>query len=278
MCGKNLSSDTVSTIGQQRQFNYALQISSRPEFVATLTKDQPQAPGYFAHDVAFNRREHEIMDRVLEQSLEPLSLEQVLESQQAGTQVVDVRDPGDFARGHLAGSLSIGLSGKYATWAGTVLAVEDPVVIVASPGREREAAMRLGRIGFDQVIGFLDDGPAAFAKRGDLVATTRRVTATELAQQLADGAAAPLVLDVRGCGEWQDRHIEGSMNVPLPELAKRLAEVPKERAIVIHCLSGYRSMVAASLLERAGYGPMTDLEGGIQAWEQARLQVVGAPA
>src|SRR5271165_43531 len=201
LCGKNLSSDTVSTLGDQRRFNYALQSMTKEEFIRLVTADQPEAPAYFTYDAILNTRERPTLDEALEQSLHPLELEEVLEMDDGGAQVLDVRDGAEYAKGHLIGSLNIGLSGQYATWAGTVLDAARPIVIIAEPGREEEAAMRLGRIGFDRVQGYLNGGMGALANRPDLVRTTERVSAPMLEEELVS-ERPPLVVDIRSPREW----------------------------------------------------------------------------
>ena len=215
LCGKNLSSDTVSTLGEQRRFNYALQPMTKEEFTRLVTADQPDAPAYFTYDAVLNTRERPTLDEALEHGLHPLALEEVLEMGNEGAQVLDVRDAAEYANGHLAGSLNIGLGGQYATWAGTVLDAARPIVIIAEPGREQEAAMRLGRIGFDRVNGYLKDGMGALAGRPDLVRTTERVSAPMLEEEL-DSANPPLVVDIRSTREWGQKHIGDSSTCRLP--------------------------------------------------------------
>lgn len=270
MCGKNLSTDTVSTIGAQRKYNYALQPMERGEFIRLVTADQPEAPGYFSFDAMLNRKERQTLEQSLERVLRPLPLDDVLRLANAGAQLLDVREPVEFAGGHLAGSVNIGLGGKYATWAGTLLDREAPIVVIADPGQEGEAATRLGRIGFDHVAGFLAGGMLALRSRPELVHRLDRITARTLAEQL-DGSDSPLVVDVRGQGEWSNGHIEGSLNLPLNRLAETTASIPRGRPLVIHCETGYRSSIAASMLLRAGLGPLSDLVGGIAAWKAERL-------
>ena len=268
LCGKQLSSDTVSTLGVQRQFNYALQPMSKEEFVAIVTADQPDAPPYFTYDAILNTRERATLDENLAESLRPLTLDAVIEIDDA--QVLDVRDAGEFAAGHLRGSINVGLGGQYATWAGTVLDRTRPIVIVAEPGREQEAAMRLGRIGFDHVSGFLEGGMAAAASRPELVVRTERVSPQTLAATLD----SLVVVDVRSPQEWAEKHIAGSINVPLNRLQEHLLEMPRDRRVAVHCAGGYRSSIAASLMERAGFGGLVEMAGGLAAWETARLGVV----
>jgi glyoxylase-like metal-dependent hydrolase (beta-lactamase superfamily II) len=275
MCGKNLSRETVSTLGTQRRYNYALQPMSREAFVRLVTADQPDAPEYFAYDAMLNRRERPTLERSLRESLRPLALENLLLRRDAGAQVLDVRDPADFAGAHLAGSVNIGLGGSFATWCGTLLDRERPILMVAEPGREEEAALRLGRIGFDHVAGFLAGGMSALEARPDLVSRLERVTAATLAEQLA-APDAPRVLDVRTPREHAARRIEGSLNIPLNHLMERMDEVPRGVRLAVQCQSGYRSSIAASLLLHSGIIDVEDLVGGVSAWETAAsLPVVG---
>jgi glyoxylase-like metal-dependent hydrolase (beta-lactamase superfamily II)/rhodanese-related sulfurtransferase len=266
LCGKQLSSETVSTIGEQRRSNYALQPMERDEFVRVVTADQPDTPAYFGYDAVLNTQEHPTLEQALGEELTPLSLDAALElSAERGAQLLDTRDPADFAGAHLAGSVNIGLGGSFATWAGTLLERERPIVVIAHPQREREAALRLGRIGFDVVAGFLDGGMEALAGRPELVEELERVTADELAERLA-GPRPPVVLDVRTEREHGAEHVDGSINVPLARLRGRIGEVPVERGVVTHCAGGYRSSIAASLLLRDGRRDVADLAGGIGAW------------
>jgi rhodanese-related sulfurtransferase/glyoxylase-like metal-dependent hydrolase (beta-lactamase superfamily II) len=265
LCGKKISKDTVSTIGEQRRTNYALQPMSEAEFIALVTADQPDAPSYFTYDAVLNSQERPTLNRVLEHELKPLSLDRVQELQKSGAQILDVRDPAEFAGGHLRGTINIGLHGQYATWAGTLLDRERPIVIIAPPGRESEAAIRLARIGFHNVSGYLEGGMAALQNRDDLLAYTTQTSAKALAAVMG-APDAPYILDVRTPGEWQQRHIDGSVNIPLNKLSDRLNELPRNRPIVVHCAGGYRSSVAAGLLQAAGFTRIAELTGGMAAW------------
>ncbi|MGP0074462.1 MAG: MBL fold metallo-hydrolase [Bryobacteraceae bacterium] len=275
LCGKQLSSDTVSSLGDQRRLNYALQPMSKEEFIRLVTADQPDAPPYFTYDAILNTRERATLDNNLEQVLHPIHLDDVLRMGDAGAQILDVRDPAEYAKGHLAGSINIGLGGQYATWAGTVLDRSKPIVIIAEPGREQEAALRLGRIGFDHVKGYMQGGMEALAERPDLVWPTERASAPMVAEELAS-ADAPVLLDIRNPREWTTKHIEGSVNIPLNHLQERIAEIPRDRRIAIHCAGGYRSSIAASILHQYGITHLIEMAGGLAAWEAAKLPVVSA--
>ncbi len=273
LCGKQLSSDTVSSLGDQRRMNYALQAMSKNEFIRLVTADQPDAPQYFTYDAILNTRERVTLDSNLERVLQPVSLDQVLQLGDAGAQLLDVRDAAEFAQGHLAGSINIGLGGQYATWAGTLLDRVRPIVIIAEPGREQEAALRLGRIGFDHLRGYLDGGMAALADRPDLVWPTERVSAATIAEEL-EGGEPPLVLDIRNPREWKAKHIPESLNIPLNHMQERIAEVPRGRRIAVHCAGGYRSSIAAGILHQHGITNLIEMAGGLAAWDAAKLPVV----
>jgi glyoxylase-like metal-dependent hydrolase (beta-lactamase superfamily II)/rhodanese-related sulfurtransferase len=282
MCGKSLSKETVSTIGEQKKFNYALKPMSREAFKAIVTADQPEAPDYFVHDAILNRKERASLGAAMEKTLKPLSLAEVLALEKAGAQLLDVRDGIDFEGGHLKGTLNIALSGKYATWAGSMLSHDKPIVVIAEEGGPSggddpagEAVMRLGRIGFDNVAGYLAGGMNALATRDDLVERTERITAPALAEWLAgkrpDAGAAPIVVDVRSEAEHAGGHIAGSLNIPLTHLDERVGEIPAGQPVAVHCEGGYRSAIAASLLQKLGRGDVHDIVGGYKAWLAAKL-------
>ncbi len=264
LCGKNMSEDTVSTIGVQRQYNYALQPMSRDEFIRIVTADQPDTPDYFTYDAILNTREHPTLATSLKHSLKGLSVSEVGERQNQGAILLDTREPSEFAGAHWRGSLNVGLQGKYATWAGTLLDAEDPIVLIAEPGREEESAMRLGRIGFDGVAGYLANGMMALESAPELIGRVGRITAAALSERLQSKALQ--VIDVRAPAEWQESHIPGSVNLPLSQLISRLGEIPKGE-VVVHCASGYRSSVATSVIMRdQPETTVLDFVGGLDAW------------
>ena len=267
LCGKNLSTDTVSTIGVQRAYNYALQPMSRERFIEIVTADQPDTPAYFTYDAVLNAQEHPTLSEALERELRPLSLPEALERLDEDAQLLDTREPIEFEGAHVRGAVNVGLGGSYATWCGTVLDRHRPVVLLAEPGRELEAATRLGRIGFDTVAGYLENGMAPLEARPDLVERVERLTAGSLAERLT-GEDPPVLLDVRTPGEFAAGAIDGALNVPLSRLLDRLAELPRDRTLVVYCASGYRAAIAASLLRREGLD-VADLVGGYAAWEAA---------
>ncbi|HTX08287.1 MAG TPA: MBL fold metallo-hydrolase [Solirubrobacteraceae bacterium] len=265
LCGKSLSSETVSTIGAQRADNYALAPMRRERFIEIVTTDLPDAPAYFTYDAALNTREHPTLEQTLARELRPLALTKVLKLAEDGAQLLDTREPAKFEGAHLKGSINVGLNGSYATWCGTLLDPERPIVVIAEPGREGEAATRLGRIAFDGIAGYLAGGMQTLADRPGLVARIERITAGTLAERLA-GPDPPLLIDVRAPGEWQAERIEAAVNLPLSRWPERMITLPQDESIVVHCGTGYRSAIAASLLQRDGYTLVSDLIGGIEAW------------
>jgi rhodanese-related sulfurtransferase len=272
LCGKALCQETVSTIGEQRRVNYALQPMSKATFIDLVTADQPEAPAYFTYDAVLNSRERKTLTEALSQELRPLSLAELIDFQAQGAHVLDTRDPGEFAAAHLAGSINIGLGGQFATWAGTVLDRERPIVLVTNPGAETQSALRLGRIGFDSVIGYLADGLAAATGRPDLIESTERLSPEVAAERLAS-PAPPLALDVRSPSEHAELHVDGATHVPLSRLASQAPPFAPDRPVVVFCAGGYRSSIAASLLRQRGVAQVSEIAGGIAAWEADGLPV-----
>ena len=270
-CGKSLSAETVSTIGAQRATNYALRPMSRHEFVDLVVADQPEAPAYFGYDADLNRRAHPTLDEALARELVPLTLGDVLRAQRSGAQILDTRAPADFAAGHLAGSTHIGLGGRFASWAGTLMAPTHPIVLVCAPGTEREAATRLGRVGFDRVAGYLAGGIDSARGLVPLVRHPARITSGMLRKRLERGPAT--LIDVRAESEWMQESIEGSVNIPLQHLRERAVEIPAG-PVVVYCRTGERSSTAASLLEQTGRMNVVDLVGGITDWKASSQKAV----
>src|SRR6185312_10782561 len=261
-CGKSLSNERVSTIGEQKRYNYALKARSREEFVRLVTADQAEAPAYFAYDADMNRRERATLDAAKVRSLPAAEAEAAAK---AGAQLLDVRDPAEFAGAHWRGALNVGLDGKFANWAGSMLDRERPIILIADVGREREAVTRLARVGFDRVAGALAGGMEALARRPDLLEETPRLTARALAERLAS-QEPPLVVDVRTDMERSEGFIAGSVHLPLAKWSEGVPKVPEGRAVAVYCAGGYRSSIAASRLRAAGRKDVADLVGGYSAW------------
>ena len=276
LCGRAISKETVSTLGEQRRSNYALQPMSKEAFIRVVTADQPEAPAYFTYDAVLNSEERPTLDDTLAR-VGALTLDDLLGLKAACAQILDTRDAAEFAAAHLAGSINVGLGGQYATWAGTVLDRDHPIVIIAAPGRESESTTRLGRIGFDHVAGYLQDGLHSLESRPELVGSTERFSAPFAAELLAS-SQPPLAIDVRGPRERDEKYIAGSLSVPLNHLVENLEKIPRDRALLVYCAGGYRSSIAASLLQRSGFDSVSEIAGGIVGWEAAKLPVQSAQA
>jgi glyoxylase-like metal-dependent hydrolase (beta-lactamase superfamily II)/rhodanese-related sulfurtransferase len=261
-CGKHLSAETVSTIGAQRRSNYALAPMSENEFVAAVTDGQTAAPMYFSFAANRNRQAHETLDH--DAPIRMLPVDDVLAQQAAGAVVVDGRDPAAFAAGHLAGSINVGLDGRFAEYVGEVVAPGTPIIVVTDPGNEREAVVRLARIGFDTVVGALDRALEVFTARPELIEQSSRLTADQLAARQADTPGLQ-VLDVRNLGEVGDGMLEGATHIPLPALVSRLGELDPTAPTVVYCAGGYRSSIAASTLRTRGFRDVSDIIGGYGA-------------
>jgi hydroxyacylglutathione hydrolase len=260
-CGKNLSTETVSTIGEQRQLNYALQPMSVDAFVDAVTEGQARAPGYFGYNAGLNKADRSLLDTSAPAELD---LDEVIEQQRAGAIVIDTRDSVPFAAGHLVGSINVGLEGRFAEYVGTVVTPGTPIVLITDPGTEAEAKLRLARIGFDTVSGALATGAAALAQRPEVTARGSRLTVRQLDEARADEDVQ--LVDIRNPGEIALGSIPGSAHIPLADLRARLDELDLDRPIVVYCAGGYRSSIAASLLRSERANDVSDVVGGYTAW------------
>lgn len=262
-CGKNLSTNTVSTIGEQRATNYALAPMSEAQFVDAVTEGQAAAPLYFLFAATTNRKARDTFHE--DRPLEAMSLADVLKAQASSTIVIDTRDDGDFALGHLQGSINVGLGGRFAEYTGEVVAPGTPIIVVADPGKEREATIRLARIGFDSVVGYLDDPVRVFVENPQVVNMASRLTAPEFDARRAELGDVQLV-DVRNPGEVALGTIAGARHIELASLTRRLGELNPATPTVVFCAGGYRSSIAASTLRAHGFRDVSDILGGYNAW------------
>jgi rhodanese-related sulfurtransferase/glyoxylase-like metal-dependent hydrolase (beta-lactamase superfamily II) len=273
-CGKQLSTETSSTIGEQRQYNYALAPMTEDEFVAVVTEGQPVRPHYFEFDASRNRQLRPLLDE--HATISMLSLDEVLARRDAGAVLLDTREPADFAAGHLVGAVDIGLQGRFAEWAGDVLDPERDIVLVGDPATALESRVRLARIGFDRVVGQLDDPNDVLVNHPELVERSSRLTIEQLAE--ISGLEPDLQLvDIRNPGETGGGVLPGAVAMPLPTLVDTLGDLDPARPTVAYCASGYRSATAASVLRAAGVADVSELVGGYGAWSAAGLPVA-APA
>ena len=263
-CGKSLSTETWSTLGEQRLTNYALRAPDLDTFVELVTEGQPTAPAYFLHDAVLNRQNRELLDETTPPSA--LTWDEVSAAVDGGAVLVDGRNHEDFARGHLLGSVNVGLEGRYAEFAGSVIKADVDLILVVEPGAEIEARNRLARIGFDRVLGYLSDPVAVMTDHPELTAVASRLTAAGLAERI-DTVSGIQLVDVRGAGEVENGSIADAVNIPVAQLPDRTAELDPSRPVVAYCAGGYRSSVAASVLRAAGFVDVSDLIGGYQAWE-----------
>jgi glyoxylase-like metal-dependent hydrolase (beta-lactamase superfamily II)/rhodanese-related sulfurtransferase len=270
-CGRNISTETSSTIGEQRRTNHALTAGDEAQFVAAVTNGLPPTPAYFSFDAQRNRERRGLLNEVTPPPA--ISFEELTALRSEGAVVLDTREPQEFAVGHLRGSVNVGLGGRFAEFSGDILSPYQGIVLVCWAGKELEARIRLGRIGFDNVIGYLDDPIRAFFEHPDAVQASSRLTAARLAARGADVSDLVLV-DVRNPGELTDGAIPGAVHVPLTQLVRRADELDATRPTVVYCASGYRSMIAASWLSANGFADVSDLLGGYTGW--AATQVLDA--
>jgi glyoxylase-like metal-dependent hydrolase (beta-lactamase superfamily II)/rhodanese-related sulfurtransferase len=264
-CGKNLSTDLWSTLGEQRITNYALRAADKATFMELVTAGQPPAPGYFGYDAILNRKDRELLDETRMPA--PMTYADLREAMAGGAMLVDGRTPEEFAQGHLHGAVNIGLEGRYAEFAGSVVKPDVEIVLMTEPGLEREGKNRLARIGFDRVIGYVAAPYEVMFTHRDDVDTASRLTANALGERMADVPELQLV-DVRNPGEVEAGTVPGAVNIPVGQLPDRVGELDPRKPTVVYCAGGYRSSVAASLLRQQGFADVSDVLGGYRAWEE----------
>src|SRR5271170_287436 len=265
LCGRQMSSESSSTIGKQRQSNYALLARSEEEFIHLLTDSLPPRPEYFGRDVELNRQgASSINDRP---APKPLLAPEVLRLQSEGAIVLDTRPAMEFAVAHIPGSVHIALSGQYASWAARILGLDHRIILVGEDADQlRESQLRLARVGIENAVAYLEDGVSGWVKGGYELEYMPQVSAIELAELLEKEMDPVAVLDVREATEVQGGAIENSIRIPLGQLSARTAELDREKLLVVHCKGGYRSSIATSILRRAGFHEVVNLTGGFDAW------------
>ncbi len=261
-CGKNMIKETVDTLGRQKQTNYALNQPDKASFVAAVTEGLLPPPGYFGMNVAMNKKGYESYDKVLDQgmtALSPEAFEAVAEA--TGALLLDTRDNKKFATGFIPQSINIGLEGDFAPWVGAMIAdVAQPILFVADEGKEEEVITRLSRVGFDHVLGYLEGGIGAWKDSGRDLDSVKRIKAEQFARDFKPGKS--LVLDVRKESEYAAEHIDEAMSRPLAFLNDWIRDLNPDEHFFMHCAGGYRSMIAASILQARGYRNFTEVEGG----------------
>ncbi len=264
-CGKKMSKETTDTLGNQKRTNYALRADmTREEFVKELLTGLTNPPGYFPKNVLMNIQGYESLDTVMERGNKALSVEEFeLVANETHALVLDTRDPEIFAKGFIPNSINIGIDSNFAMWVGEMIAdIKQEILIVAEPGREEEAIIRLSRVGYDHSIGFLNGGFTAWKDASKEVDSVNRISADTFASQYD---SKPLVFDVRKKSEFDSEHVVDAINIPLNEINNHLAEFPKDKPFILHCAGGYRSMIAASILKSRGWENFVDVEGGMSA-------------
>lgn len=270
-CGKQLSSETSSTIGEQRETNYALKKPDLEQFVAAVTEGQSVQPPYFEYASNRNTEAHPLLN---DDSPQLLDVEDVLNRSTEGAILLDTRDPSDYASGHLRDAVNVSLNGRFAEWAGNVLSPDRDIVLVGDPVLARESKIRLSRVGFDRVVGQLRDLAEVVTHWQDRVEAASRLSVHQLAG-LRDVEPHLQIVDVRGPGEVEEGAIPGAHKIPLPALTDSLSKLDKAAPVVIYCASGTRSMIAASVLRASGFNDVSDLLGGYGAWRDADLPIAG---
>ena len=267
-CGKNLGPETHSTIGVEKKTNYALKAADKNAFIKAVTEGLQAPPSYFPINAEINKQGYDSIHTVMENGLKPLSVNDVKGALEQGTVLVDTRPAAQFAEGFVPGSIFIGLEGRFAEWAGSLLPFEQPIVLITEKGAEEETIVRLARVGFSKMAGYLEGGFEAWKKSGEEMDLVIEVEADELAMDLPFDENL-LVLDVRRPAEYADGHVKDARNIPLNELTDpaTMADIEEEQNVYVHCAGGYRSMIAVSLLKRQGIHNLRNVAGG---W--ARIQ------
>ncbi|MEY2639179.1 MAG: hypothetical protein RIR90_661, partial [Bacteroidota bacterium] len=270
-CGKNLGPETYSTIGAQKQSNYALQPQSKEDFIKAVTEGLAAPPQYFPINAAINKQGYESLNSVLEKGLQALDIPAFkLALKQANTFILDTRHATLFTQGFIPGSISIGLEGRFAEWAGSLLPFDQHIVLVTEPGKEKESIIRLTRVGFDKIIGYLDGGYDAWVNAGERIDMIVDVEADELAMDLPFDENL-VVVDVRKETEFGNGHVKDAVNIPLNEMMDpgSMANLEEHQNIYVHCAGGYRSVIAASLIKRQGIHNLRNVLGG---WNKIKEQ------
>lgn len=270
-CGKNLSSDTVDTLGNQLRTNYALRANmTKEEFVKEVTEGLAPPPQYFPENAKMNKFGYDSVDEVMERGIKALNVETFELQIQNGALVLDTRKPGDFTDEHIPNSLFIGIDGNFAMWVGALITdLKRKIIFIADEGREEEVVRRLARVGYDHANGYLKGGLEAWKKAGKEVKTSKSISAAEFESRFNQGERN--VVDVRKDGEYNRQHLDGATLWPLDDILRNMGTLDREKPQFIHCAGGYRSVIALSMLEAEGYDNLTNIEGGFKAIESTSL-------
>jgi hydroxyacylglutathione hydrolase len=270
-CGKNLGPESYSTIGEQKQSNYALQAKTRKEFIKEVTEGLGDMPLYFPINAKINKEGYNSLDEIMQQGLTPLTVEEFkLKAQQPDTIILDTREPEIFTQQFVPGSIGIGLEGRFAEWAGSLLSFDKPILLVTEDGKERETIVRLARVGFSKISGYLKGGFPAWKDAGEPIDMIIDIEPDELAMDIPFDDKI-VIVDVRREPEFADGHIRGAINIPLDEMTDpaSMANIEDDHNVYVHCAGGYRSVIAASLLKRQGIHNLRNVVGG---WNKIKEQ------
>lgn len=271
-CGKNMSKETFDTLGNQKKTNYALNPAlSEDDFVNEITAGLTPPPAYFPKNVLMNIMGYESIDDVLNQGLTAYSVEEFIQkAEDAGALVLDTRKPADFVNGFIPNSINIGVDGQFAVWVGTlVLDIKQPILLITEPGREEEVVTRLSRVGYDNTLGYLNGGFAAWKQSGKEIDTIQSISVDE-AVELANKENLPII-DVRKKSEFESEHILEAINAPLDYVNDSMQLLDKDKTYLVHCAGGYRSVIFASILKARGFDNLIDVQGGFSAIKKSEL-------
>lgn len=269
-CGKNIGKETWTTIGQQKKTNYAMLETNKEKFIQLVTDGLRPPPQYFFSDAAINKNGYASIDKVLTENTKALTVEDVKNEIADGALLLDTRIAGEFEKGYIKNAINIGLNGQFAIWAGTLLDITQPLVIVASPGEEAEAVLRLARVGYENVKGYLNGGIEAWSKEGNALETVKSVTLDEFVSAVNEGGIS--VLDVRNNSEYGNEHITTANHIPLSDLQQNLNSLNKNTAFYVHCAGGYRSMIATSIMKAKGFQHVVNVPCGYIKTEETSVK------
>jgi hydroxyacylglutathione hydrolase len=267
-CGKNIGKETQSTIGLQKKLNYALKDMSREEFIEKVTEGMLPPPQYFFEDARINKNGYDPIEDVIRSNQKPLSVSEFKKAVKSGATILDTRSADQFEKGFIPGSINIGLNGQFAVWVGTLIDINNDLVLVTEKGSEYESILRLARVGYEKITGFLDHGVSAWP---DKLETVRSISAEQMKTQLGNDVQ---VLDVRKPGEWSSGHLKDAQFVPLADFPEVFMGLPKDGPFIVHCGGGYRSMTAISIMHNHGFKNLINVYGGFGAMEKAGLEIV----
>jgi hydroxyacylglutathione hydrolase len=267
-CGKSIGKETVSTIGEQKKFNYALQEMSREEFISKVTEGILPPPAYFFEDARINKSGYDPIDDVIRQNTKPLTLKDFEAAVKDGATILDTRKADDFEKGFIPGSINIGLNGQFAVWVGTLIDIQRNLVLITDPGKEAETVLRLARVGYEKIVGYLNGGVEAYNKPLEHVTS---ISSENVKSEIENGAT---IVDVRKQSEWNVSHVKDAVLLPLSDFPDNLSGLDKNQEYIVHCGGGYRSMTAISIMKNLGFKNLTNVYGGFGAIQNAGLKIV----